>query len=555
MTAAVHVLQRADEILRRAYEHLAKYCLHDASASAQRLDECQLECFDLAWCSAGLAAARAIVEYSARGSGALVGPLTQLFVAETLQDLLARLSLRPGDYGLAHADLENIAPSRVKSLAAAASTQQLRRIGSALIEDSGALPSRLLNAEQELICESFARFAADLFAPRAQEIHCSDLDIPEQLLRAAAEVGLFKVSVPSRFGGLQPDERPDTVAMVVATEALSQASLGAAGSLITRPEILVRALLAGGTAQQQQRWLPRVASGETLCAVSITEPDYGSDVASLRLRATPVQDGWCLDGTKTWCTFAGRADVLLVLARSDPDIALGRRGLSLFLVEKPAFSGREFSYTSPAGGRLTGRAIPTIGYRGMRSFELFFDNLTVPLDALVGGSDGLGKGFYLAMKGFSGGRLQTAARANGVMLAAFNAAVGYARSRKVFGRPLGDYALTQAKVARMAAALIACQQLTYATAARMDSGGGDLEASLVKLLASRTAEWVSREAMQLHGGLGYASEAAVSRLFVDARVLSIFEGTEETLALKVIARDFLSEAAQRAGIHQPGARE
>lgn len=545
--AVTDALRRAEEVLRRGYEHLARHCSGDARARAAQLDECQLECFDLAWSSAGLAAARATVDYAARATDALAQPLCNLFVAETLQDLVSRLSIRAADYGLVSTDVESIAPSRVNELAKAASTEQLRRIGNALIEGTAALPRRLLNAEQELIWESFARFAAEVLAPCAQDIHCSDLDIPESVLRAAADIGLFKVSVPCRYGGLQPDEQPDTLAMVVATEALSEVSLGAGGSLITRPEILVRALLAGGTSEQQRHWLPRLASGQTLCAVSITEPDYGSDVASLRLRATRSANAWCLSGTKTWCTFAGRADVLLVLARSDPDLALGHRGLSLFLVEKPPFPGHEFSYRSPAGGRLSGRAISTIGYRGMHSFELFFDDVIVPLDALVGGAEGLGKGFYFAMKGFSGGRLQTAARANGVMLAAFNAALDYARSRKVFGRSLGDYALTQSKIARMAAALTATQQFAYATAARVDSGEGDLEASLVKLFASRIAEWVSREAMQLHGGLGYASESAVSRLFVDARVLSIFEGTEETLALKVIAREFLAEAAHHAG--------
>jgi (2S)-methylsuccinyl-CoA dehydrogenase len=557
VTAILKVLDDAHNLLRRCYEHLARHCLEDDQVSTTRLDEHQSECYDLAWCSARVAAAQAILQYLACCSDSLAVPLGHLFIADSLQDILGRLSLHPADYGLAYEDLQELAPARNEELLAATSAQQLRRVGQTLVERQGVLPPRLLDSERELIWESFARFASNIITPRAQRIHCSDSDIPEDLLKAAAEVGLFRVSVPQRFGGLQPDDRPDALAMVVATEALSQASLGVGGSLVTRPEILVRVLLAGGTPEQQRQWLPQIASGIALCAVSVSEPDFGSDVASLRLRATRLAHGWRLNGAKTWCTFAGRANVLLVLARSDPDVALGRHGLSLFLVEKPAFPGHEFSYASSSGGRLTGRAIPTIGYRGMHSFELFFDDLVLPPEALVGGPQGERKGFYFMMKGFAGGRVQTAARANGLMLAAWDASVAYARTRKVFGKTLAECALTQVKLARMAAALVASQRLTYATAELMGSGGGGLEASLVKLLASRTAEWICREAMQLHGGFGYASNTPVSRLFVDARVLSIFEGTEETLALKVIAREFVTEAARLAfgeSRHEVGGR-
>ncbi|MCU0758219.1 MAG: acyl-CoA dehydrogenase [Steroidobacteraceae bacterium] len=330
--------------------------------------------------------------------------------------------------------------------------------------------------------------------------------------------------------------------MLVVTEALSAASLGAAGSLVTRPEIMARALLAGGTEAQRGYWLPRLASGEALCAISITEPDHGSDVANLKLRATRRDGGWVLDGAKTWCTCAGRADVILVVARTRPDPALGHRGLSLFIVGKPRFAGHEFEHAGPGGGRLTARAIPTIGYRGMHSFDLFFEEFFVPDAALVGGPEGEGRGFYLTMAGLAGGRVQTSARANGVMQAALDAALRYAQSRRVFGQPIAAYPLTQARLARIAAWLTASRQFSYAVARQMDEGGGEMEASLVKLFACRAAEWVTRDAMQVHGGLGYAEETAASRYFVDARVLSIFEGAEETLALKVIARELIAKA-------------
>jgi (2S)-methylsuccinyl-CoA dehydrogenase len=330
--------------------------------------------------------------------------------------------------------------------------------------------------------------------------------------------------------------------MVVVTEALSEASLGAAGSLITRPEILARALLTGGTAEQKTYWLPKIAAGEPLCAISMTEPDYGSDVASLTLKGTRAEGGWRLNGAKTWCTFAGKAGVLMVVTRTDPDRSLGYKGLSILLVEKPSFDGHEFTCDSPGGGRLTGRAIPTIGYRGMHSFDLNFEDFFVPDANVLGGEAGLGKGFYFTMTGMQGGRMQTAARASGVMRAALLAAIRYVGDRKVFGAPLADYQLTKAKLARMASRFAACRQLTYSVAKMGEAGGGRMEASQVKLFACRSAELITREAMQLFGGMGYAEESAISRYFVDARVLSIFEGAEETLALKVVARNLMERA-------------
>ncbi|MGI9284667.1 MAG: acyl-CoA dehydrogenase family protein [Pseudomonadales bacterium] len=300
--------------------------------------------------------------------------------------------------------------------------------------------------------------------------------------------------------------------------------------------------MAGGTEEQQRSWLPRVASGELLSAIAVTEPDYGSDVAGVRLPATRTDGGWLLNGSKIWCTFCGRANVIVVLARTNPDLSAGHRGLSVFLVEKPAFEGHEFNHQQQKGGMISGQAIPTIGYRGMHSFEVHFDNYFVPDSNLVGGEQGLGRGFYTMMRGFSGGRIQTAARAVGVMQAAFQKALSYAEDRKVFGQSVGDYQLTQVKLARMGLQLAVCRQFTYAVGRLIDQGHGQMEASLVKFFACKVAEWVTREALQIHGGMGYSEETAVSRYYVDARVLSIFEGAEETLALKVIARNLIENA-------------
>ncbi len=221
----------------------------------------------------------------------------------------------------------------------------------------------------------------------------------------------------------------------------------------------------------------------------------------------------------------------------------GHRGLSMFLVEKPSSDGHDFEVTSQNDGKLTGRAIATIGYRGMHSFELFFDDFFVPAENIIGGSEGEGKGFYYAMAGFAGGRIQTAARAVGVMRAAFAKAISYSKERSVFDQPIAQYQLTQVKVARMGAMLLTCRQSIYEVANMMDAGAGDMEASAAKLFASKTAEWLTREASQIHGGMGYAEETPVSRYFADARVLSIFEGAEETLALKVITRALVENAA------------
>jgi (2S)-methylsuccinyl-CoA dehydrogenase len=272
----------------------------------------------------------------------------------------------------------------------------------------------------------------------------------------------------------------------------------------------------------------------------VTEPDFGSDVGSVKVAATPVDGGYVVNGTKTWATFAGRADAIMLLARTDRDA--GHRGLSVFVVDKEPAPGHEFAFSQDSGGSIEGRAIDTIGYRGMHSFEVSFSDWFVPAANLVGEGEGLNRGFYLTMEGFENGRLQTAARAVGLMQAAFDAGLAYAQERTVFGRAVGDYQLSQAKLARMAFLIQAGRQFSYDVARRMGRGEGTLHAAMVKAYVCRAAEWVTREAMQLHGGMGYAEEYDVSRYFVDARVLSIFEGADETLCLRLIARRLAEQA-------------
>ena len=529
------------------FSHLKALCSENGRLNPALLDQQQQVSYELAFCVADLEACKAMLLYADKANAEtdLCRSVALAFCAETARGVWQRLLNHAQELGLPSEQLLTLMGSDPLAdfLAQHGNSRGMADIGAALLDRGNVRLPTGLGEEKDLVRESFARFADDVVMPQAEHIHRFDTDIPDALITAAAQMGCFGTCIPEQFGGLMPDDKHDSLGMLVVTEELSRGSLGAAGSLITRPEIAARALLHGGTDEQKQHYLPLLAAGEMLAAISITEPDYGSDVASLSLKASKTEQGWALNGAKTWCTFAGKADVVVVIARTDPDRSKGHRGLSMFMVEKPRFAGHEFTHENPEGGRLVGRAIPTIGYRGMHSYDLSFEDFIVPDSALVGGDNGQGQGFYLTMAGLSGGRIQTAARASGVMQAALDKAVSYSNDRKVFGAPVGDYQLTQVKLGRMLAALTASRQFSYAVADLMDNGSGQMEASLVKLFSCRAAEWVTREALQIHGGMGYAEETDVSRYFVDARVLSIFEGAEETLALKVIARDLIAKAS------------
>ena len=501
-----------------------------ATEGGDAIDRHQAVAYDLAHAAAAIATAGAAIDYGTHGP--VEAALAAAFAADALWDVTGRVLGRESEWGVG-----------VDALQPAMPFVAAHRDAEWLASLAGEAGARHLDPEFDMVADTFRRFAEDKIAPVAESIHRHNSDIPEEIITGLGELGAFGLSIPEEYGGFASGGEHDYLGMVVATEELSRASLGAGGSLITRPEILARALLRGGTETQKRSWLPRLASGEVMAGVSVTEPDFGSDVAGLIVAAAPNAAGdWTLSGTKTWSTFAARADVLMVLARTDPDRSLAHRGLSLFVVPKPRAEGEGFVLTQPGGGRLEGRPIDTIGYRGMHSYELSFDGWTVPADHLIGEQSGLGRGFYYQMEGFENGRLQTAARAVGVMQAAYEAARSYAAERVVFGQPIGDYQLTRIKLTRMAAIIQASRQYMYAVARLMAKGEGAMEASMIKAYVCRAAEWVAREAMQIHGGMGYAEEFPVSRYFVDARVLSIFEGADETLALKVIARRLVEGA-------------
>lgn len=541
---AAAVLARVRALFDAGVLALAQRCQEGGRLNAKRLDQQQVASFEMAWAGAELLAAETAVAALTPASDPLDTRLALVFTVEAVIALLDRLDVMQAETGQdpGAVDALRALPEWRALRQAAGGSPALQAAGRGVIDAQGVVGEVALDEAHALAQDAFRRFAQEVVVPQAEAIHRYDLTIPESLLQPMREMGVFGLAIPEEHGGSAPNDRDDTLLMVTVTEALSEGSLAAAGSLITRPEILTRALLAGGTEAQRRHWLPSLASGETLCAIAMTEPDYGSDLAACVLKGTRAPGGWVLNGAKTWCTFAGKASVLMVVTRTDPDRSLGHKGLSVLLAEKPSFDTHEFEVVQDGGGKLTGRAIPTIGYRGMHSFDLSFQDYFVPDANVVGGEAGLGKGFYYTLAGMVGGRMQTSARACGVMRAALRAAVRYTQDRKVFGAPLAELALPQAKIARMAGRLAACRRLAYTVAGIVDTGNGRMEASLVKLLACRSAELVTREALQLHGGMGYAEETPVSRYFVDARVLSIFEGAEETLALKVVARALMERA-------------
>ena len=527
MITTAEMVDLADSIVHAAIQQLRTGAGPDVD---------QVLAYDVAHAASAAATARSMLDYGAKGE--TEAALACAFCAEMLADLSARIVGRESLWGV---DTDALRP--------AASYMAAYR-DPAFLAGLAATPGPLhLSDDMDMVRDTFRAFATDVVAPHAEHVHRTNADVPEEIITGLAEVGAFGLSVPAEYGGFSEGGHDEYVAMVVATEELSRASLGIGGSLITRPEILTRALVKGGTEEQKQTWLPRLAAAEVMPAVAVTEPDYGSDVANIKVTATPATgpngaDGYVINGVKTWCTFGARADALALLARTDPDRSKTHRGLSLFIVPKPRGDAHGFVFTQDAVavdgvdrvGRMEGRPIDTIGYRGMHSYEIALEDWWVPANHLVGESDGLGRGFYYQMEGFENGRLQTAARAVGVMQAAYEAARDYAENRRVFDTSVIDYQLTQAKLGRMATAIQAARQFSYAVATLMGKGEGAMEASMVKAYVCKAAEWVTREAMQIHGGMGYAEEYAVSRLFVDARVLSIFEGADETLCLKVIAR-------------------
>ena len=541
LTDAETLLSAGESLLSPAVERARTLTRKGAA-----IDDHQVVTERVTYAATELRAAREVLGFqrsvAARGRGADHEATAVAAVADLVTSARTRLESVALELGLDDGALERAFPAAARAKARAASHEaRVRAIGIAAIEARGRTEPPL-DETLEQVRASVREFAEKEVLPHAERIHRHDEDIPDSFITTMGELGYFGLSIPEQYGG----HELGNLAMILTTEELSRASLAGAGSLITRPEILTKALLQGGTEAQKKHWLPKLASGEVMVGVSVTEPDIGSDVAGVKCRAVRGsaggKDGWLIQGPKAWCTFAGRANVLALLARTDPDPASGAKGLSLFIVPKEPARGHAFEQTQPGGGRLVGKADATPGYRGMHSFTLSIENWFVPADNLVGGEAGLGKGFYLQMGGFAAGRLQTGGRACGLAQAALEETAKYVAGRAQFGRPIADYQLTQHTLGRMALRLFQARAITYAAALAMDGderAAGPLAAQ-AKLLACDIAVEVTQQGQLMHGGWGYAEEYPISRYVVDATVLPIFEGVKPILELKVIGRALLA---------------
>ena len=418
----------------------------------------------------------------------------------------------------------------IKTLMAAGNTQAARSRLSELIEETSAnltVGASGLDEELEMIREQFRRFSVDRVEPYAHEWHLKDELIPMKIIEEMAELGVFGLTIPEEFGGFGLSK----ASMCVVSEELSRGYIGV-GSLGTRSEIAAELIICGGTDEQKAKWLPGLASGEILPTAVFTEPNTGSDLGSLRTKARKDGDDWIISGNKTWITHAARTHVMTVLARTIPDTD-DYKGLSMFLAEKTPGTDEE-PWQDPG---ISGGEIEVLGYRGMKEYTLNFDDFKVKGENLLGQTEG--QGFKQLMQTFESARIQTAARAIGVAQSALDEGLQYARDRKQFGKSLINFPRVSGKLAMMAVEIMIARQLTYFSAHEKDNDRRcDLEAGMAKLLGARVAWACADNALQIHGGNGFALEYKISRILCDARILNIFEGAAEIQA-QVIARRLL----------------
>ena len=384
-----------------------------------------------------------------------------------------------------------------------------------------------VTSDHEEFRSAVRRFTEEEIIPIASDLDAKNEEIPMEIITKMAEQGYFGVLFPEEYDGLGLDN----ITMTIVAEELSKGWLSV-GSVMTRGVIMGTLLEAHGTDEQKKKYIPGLATGTVLPAAAFTEPDSGSDSASMIMKATKTDGGYLLNGAKAWCTYANRANVLMVLARTNPDTSLRHKGLSMFFVEKE--SAEKIVHPN-----IKGEPIPTVGYHGMRSFNLAFEDVFVPEDSLLGGEEN--KGFYQLMVSYESARLQTAARAVGVAQAAFDFALQYSKEREQFGKPICEHQAIRMKLSEMKVELEAARQLTYYAASLKDSGKRcDLEAGMAKVKAAKAVEFITREAMQILGGYGYSKEFPVERYWRDGRVISIFEGTSE-IQHEVIAKSILNK--------------
>lgn len=535
-------LQAAETMSDEARRAVAALVAPEGKVDAALMEREQFAAHGYAWLATYVTALRESLHWAERLEQAgRLRELEQLMLQAAFGEYLSQIwgglalsqgeILRPADMGIADEAVHAFTTSAVQALTARGNTAAARaRIAELLAGgmDSGDFGDPALGDETlDLVRDQFRKIAED-HKEAAHDWHLKDELIPIEVIGQLSELGVFGLTVPEDWGGLGMGK----TAMCVVTEELSRGYIGL-GSLGTRSEIAAELIRLGGTDAQKQQWLPPIASGEILPTAVFTEPNTGSDLGSLKTRAVRDGDIYRITGNKTWITHAARSDVMTLLARTDPN-EKGYKGLSMFLAEKPrGADGDPF----PAPG-MTGGEIPVLGYRGMKEYELAFDNFEVKAENLLGGVEG--EGFKQLMATFESARVQTAARAVGVAQSALELGLLYAIERVQFGKPIVRFPRVAGKLAWMAVETMLARQLTYFAAREKDSDRRcDIEAGMAKLLAARVAWANADNALQVHGGNGYAQEYKISRVLCDARILNIFEGAAEIQA-QVIARGLLT---------------
>ncbi len=547
-----HLLDRCDEavlaaegLLIAAKDSVAALVTVDGKISSKAIEREQRAAHGLAWLATYVEALRQLARWARELEGQKkFGEIERLLLEAGFGEYLAQIVggipmsqteiCRPYDMGLTDEDIAGFWTPTVRELVTTGNRPAVRAgIAEYLAKHQGAMfigdPG--LDDTMGMIRNQFFRFAAEKVTPFAHQWHLKDELIPLDVIEELSALGVFGLTIPEQYEGAGLSK----TAMCVVSEELSRGYIGV-GSLATRSEIAAELILTGGTSEQRAHWLPLIASGEKLPTAVFTEPSGGSDVAGLRTRAVKDGDTYKIYGNKTWITHAARADVMTLLVRTNPDVP-GYRGLSMFLAEKPRGTESEIF---PAEG-MSGGEIGVLGYRGMKEYEIGFDGFEVPADNLLGGVEG--QGFKQLMQTFESARIQTAARAVGVALCALDLGLRYALERTQFGKQLIEFPRVRDKLAMMPVEIAIARQIAYHAAREKDEGRRcDLEAGMAKLLGARVAWACADNALQIHGGNGFALEYPISRVLCDARILNIFEGAAEIQA-QVIARRLLDDRA------------